>query len=168
VTGDPKRYRVVICRGPECGEQRGSAALHDCFLRRARELGLESRIELGWQACFGRCRQGPNVLVRIAPATPPRTLLATLPSGPGQNAALYNGVRPDNLHDDVGKILQSHVARGIIVRELVLRPDAFYPPVVAPAAGTSPPNQNPTITTPSTASTASTGSNDKEPGGEPK
>jgi (2Fe-2S) ferredoxin len=164
VTGAGKRYRVVVCRGPECGERRGSAVLHECFVSKARALGLEGLIEMGWQACFGRCRQGPNVLVRIAPATPPRMLLATAPTGPGQNAALYNGVK----EEDVGKILQSHVARGIIVRELVLRPDAFYPPVVAPAAGTSPPNQNPTITTPSTASTASTGSNDKEPGGEPK
>jgi (2Fe-2S) ferredoxin len=174
VTGDPKRYRVVICRGPECGEQRGSAALHDCFLRRARELGLESRLELGWQACFGRCRQGPNVLVRIAPATPPRTLLATLPSGPGQNAALYNGVRPDNLHDDVGKILQSHVARGIIVRELVLRPDAYHPPAVTPAGTSAVPEggaaqpQTATAADPATSSPPKNAPNDKEPGGEPK
>ena len=155
MTGDPKRYRVVVCRGPECGEQRGSAALHAAFLRHARELGLESRIEMGWQACFGRCRQGPNVLVRIAPTTPPKTLLATPPSGPGQNAALYNGVT----EGDVGKILQSHVARGIIVRELVLRPDAFHPPVVT-SAGTSS-GQAETVPT-------KNASNDKEPGGEPK
>jgi (2Fe-2S) ferredoxin len=149
VTGPSKRYRVVVCRGPECGEQRGSAALHDCFVRRARELGLEAQIEMGWQACFGRCRQGPNVLVRIAPATPPRTLLATPPSGPGQNAALYGAVR----EEDVAKILQSHVARGIIVRELVLRPDASVPPRIAQATPTEATSQAP---------------NDKESGGEPK
>jgi (2Fe-2S) ferredoxin len=159
VTGAPKRYRVVVCRGPECGERLGSAALHESFLRHARSLGMENQIELGWQACFGRCRQGPNVLVRLAPAAPVRTLLATAPSGPGQNAALYNGVR----EEDVGKILQSHVGRGIIVRELVLRPDAYHPPAVPPGpaepakpaieATTFPPKNAP---------------NDKEPGGEPK
>ena len=171
MTGDPKRYRVVVCRGPECGEQRGSAALYECFQRRARELGIEGRIEMGWQACFGRCRQGPNVLVRIAPTTPPRTLLATPPSGPGQNAALYNGVRPDNLHDDVGKILKSHVVRGIIVRELVLRPDAYHPPAVSSSGASSGKAAQPepaTAATPASSSPTQNAPNDKEPGGEPK
>ena len=158
----PKRYRVVVCRGPECGERRGSASLQECFLRHARALGMEGQIEMGWQACFGRCRQGPNVLVRLAPATPPRTLLATPPSGPGQNAALYNGVR----EEDVAKILQSHVGRGIIVRELVLKPDAIASP-------TSPSNQTEATqpaqpTTPTTQITSTNATNDKEPGGEPK
>ncbi len=156
MTGPPKRYRVVVCRGPECGERRGSAVLHECFLREARALGLD--IEMGWQACFGRCRQGPNVLVRIAPTAPPRTLLATPPTGPGQNAALYNGVR----EVDVAKILQSHVARGIIVRELVLKPDAGSVPT-APNAAQPTQTATPTTTPPSINAT-----NDKEPGGEPK
>ena len=118
---------------------------------------MQEQVELGWQACFGRCRQGPNVLVRIAPPQPVRTLLATPPSGPGQNAALYNGVR----EEDVVKILQSHVARGIIVRELVLKPDAVLHPAAskgAEAPGT--PSQPPTSTTNAT--------NDRESGGEPK
>jgi (2Fe-2S) ferredoxin len=164
VTGAPKRYRVVVCRGPECGERRGSATLHECFLRHARALGMDGQIEMGWQACFGRCRQGPNVLVRLAPATPSRLLLATPPSGPGQNAALYNGVR----EEDVGKILQSHVGRGIIVRELVLKPDAIVGPAVPDASGPGAlPKQ--TVPEPATQATRPTNApNDKEPGGEPK
>jgi (2Fe-2S) ferredoxin len=156
VTVGPKRYRVVVCRGPECGERLGSSALHESFLRHARALGMENQIELGWQAWFGRCRQGPNVLVRLAPAVPVRTLLATPPSGPGQNAALYNGVR----EADIGKILQSHVGQGIIVRELVLRPDAYHPPATQPEPAT-PANVATTIPT-------KNAPNDKEPGGEPK
>jgi (2Fe-2S) ferredoxin len=147
---------VVVCRGPECGERRGSAALYESFLQRARSLGLESQVEMGWQACFGRCRQGPNVMVRIAPVAPPRTLLATAPAGPGQNAALYNGVEGD----DVDKILQLHVGRGIIVRELVLRPDATLHPGApnGPASSQAAPATTPSNNAP----------NDKEPGGEPK
>jgi (2Fe-2S) ferredoxin len=150
--GSPKRYRVVVCRGPECGERRGSASLHDCFQREVKSLGLEGQVEMGWQACFGRCRQGPNVLVRLAPTAPPRLLLATAPVGPGQNAALYGAVR----EEDVAKILQSHVARGIIVRELVLKPDAIVIPRTA------------SVVEPRDESHPASTTSDKESGGEPK
>ncbi len=124
-------------------------------MRHARALGLENQIELGWQACFGRCRQGPNVLVRVAQAAPARTLLATTPSGPGQNAALYNGVHEEH----VAKILQSHVARGIILRELVLRPDAITTPPTLQVAGEREP-----VPTPVPTNTTS----NKESGGDTK
>lgn len=115
-----RKYRVVVCRGPECGERRGSAALHASFERELRLVGLAGDVELGWQSCFGRCRQGPNVLVRLAPRPEERSFLAMMPVGPGQHAYLYNGVTAS----DVPKIVESHLRRGIIVRELVLRPEA--------------------------------------------
>jgi (2Fe-2S) ferredoxin len=125
-----RRYRVVVCRGPECGERRDSASLYGEFQRELKQLGLESQVELGWQACFGRCRQGPNVLVRLAATGTARTpLLATLPAGPGSNAALYNGVR----RDDVSRILTSHVTRGIIVRDLILKPEGAATPTTSPS-----------------------------------
>jgi (2Fe-2S) ferredoxin len=117
----PRRYLVVVCRGPECGERRGSAGLHREFSHVARELGLEGQVQIGWQSCFGRCRQGPNVLVRPAPDPAASTpLLAAVPARASDGAALYNDVRAQ----DVKRILQSHVVRGIIVRDLVLRPEA--------------------------------------------
>jgi (2Fe-2S) ferredoxin len=135
--GPPRKWRIIVCRGPECGVKRGSAALATAFAAAARELGLENRIELTWQSCFGRCRQGPNVLVRLAPTAPARSLLATLPAGPGQGAALYNDVHVD----DVRRILESHVGRGIMVRELILRPDAAVVPrsTTAPGGTGAPP-----------------------------
>jgi (2Fe-2S) ferredoxin len=122
VSPPPRRiYRITICRGPECGERRGSAALTEAFRACIQEAGLREPVDvqIDHQACFGRCRQGPNVLVRLAPVEKPKTLLATAPSGPGQNAALYNGVTVG----DVGKIIESHVGKGMIVRELIRRPD---------------------------------------------
>jgi (2Fe-2S) ferredoxin len=119
----PRKYRIVVCRGPECGDKRNSAALHKELEREIAARGLGPRCELGWQSCFGRCRHGPNVLVRLAPSEHERSsflgAIATLPTG-GQNAALYNGLIPS----DVPKIIESHVVNGSIVRELVLRPDA--------------------------------------------
>lgn len=130
MTGASRRYLVIVCRGPECGERRDSAAVHAQFQREVKGLGLERVVELRWQSCFGRCRQGPNVLVRPAPeASAPQgsvrvPLLAAQPARASEGAALYNDVRLE----DVARILQSHVSRGMIVRELVLKPEAPVPP----------------------------------------
>ena len=126
---NPRRYRVTICRGPECGERRGSASLTDAFRACVQERGLGEIVQIDHQACFGRCRHGPNVLVRLAPVDKPKTLLATPTAGAGQNAALYNGVAVG----DVGKILESHVGKGMIVRELIRRPDEGSTPPPDPS-----------------------------------
>lgn len=82
--GPPPTFRIVVCRGPECGDRRGSRAIYDVLRAAIATHGLADRCELAWQSCFGRCTQGPNVLVReIIPegSTTPATM-----------TALYNGV----------------------------------------------------------------------------
>ena len=117
----PRRFKVVICRGPECGDRRGSAALHDAFKAAVAATGVEPRCELAWQSCFGRCTQGPNVLVRELvdqPAAPSLGFgLATMP-GPRGVTALYNHVDASRAE----KIVQQHVGEAQIVREFIERP----------------------------------------------
>lgn len=115
-----RRFKIVICRGPECGDRHGSAALHEVFESALGASGA-CRSELAWQSCFGRCTQGPNVLVReilssdAAPAL--GTGFATLP-GPRGATALYNRMdRQRVLH-----VVADHVMRGQIVREYIERP----------------------------------------------
>lgn len=91
-----------------------------------------TRATIEWQSCFGRCSQGPNVLVRevVEKAAIPRlgTGFATVPGARGVTA-LYNGV-------DVGKaerIVAEHVVGGRIVREYV------DPPISLPSTGEAPP-----------------------------
>lgn len=76
-----RRYRIVVCRGPDCGDRRDSASVHAAFGRALAEAGLGARCELDWQSCFGRCSQGPNVLVREVVAAPIHRGLADLPRG---------------------------------------------------------------------------------------
>lgn len=114
---DPLKYRIVVCRGPECGERRDSRSVFAAFERALGERGVADRCEMGWQSCFGRCSQGPNVLVRIAPSQGARPSLFLPPLGAGQNAALYHGVRPE----DAARIVEEHVLAGRIVRELIQR-----------------------------------------------
>jgi (2Fe-2S) ferredoxin len=115
-----RRFKIVICRGPECGDRHGSAALHDVFVSAIAACGAQEHTELVWQSCFGRCTQGPNVLIReIVPNDAPAlgSGFATLP-GPRGTTALYNRMDKQRVVHVVGE----HVMRGQIVREYVERP----------------------------------------------
>ena len=111
----------MICRGPECGDQRGSAALYEVFAAALDAQGLRERVELAWQSCFGRCTQGPNVLVREIVDSPAGAIVgsgfATLP-GPRGATALYNRVDSTS----VNRIVLEHILGGQVVRDLVERP----------------------------------------------
>lgn len=119
----PRRFKIVICRGPECGDRRGSAQLHDLFRNALEAKDARERAELVWQSCFGRCTQGPNVLVREMVGDPPTlgTGFATLP-GPRGATALYN--RMDATR--VERVVEEHVIGGQIVRELIERPGILH------------------------------------------
>jgi (2Fe-2S) ferredoxin len=120
----PRRFKIVICRGPECGDRRGSAGLYDVFRTELDAHGARERAELVWQSCFGRCTQGPNVLVREVVAEEPRSLgtgFATLP-GPRGATALYN--RMDSTR--VERVVVQHIVGGQIVREYVERPGMLH------------------------------------------
>ena len=135
-----RRYRIVVCRGPDCGDRRDSASVHAAFGRALAEAGLGARCELDWQSCFGRCSQGPNVLVREVVAAPIHRGLADLPprlgGGPRAATALYNRVAP--VH--AAEIVASHIGRGAVVRHLI------EPLAVPPAAPPRP--AEPTATAP--------------------
>jgi (2Fe-2S) ferredoxin len=115
-----RRFKIVICRGPECGDRRGSAALHEVFRSALEAHAARDRAELSWQSCFGRCTQGPNVLVRelVADTAPSLgTGFATAP-GPRGATALYN--RVDSTR--VERLVVLHIIGGQIVREYIERP----------------------------------------------
>jgi (2Fe-2S) ferredoxin len=116
-----RRFKIVICRGPECGDRHGSAALHEVFCAALAAHGAQEHTELVWQSCFGRCTQGPNVLVReilTGDAVPALgSGFATLP-GPRGITALYNRVDTKR----VAHVVAEHVMGGQIVREYIERP----------------------------------------------
>jgi (2Fe-2S) ferredoxin len=79
---------------------------------------------VSWQSCFGRCTQGPNVLVReVVPETGPQigSGFATAP-GPRGVTALYN--RMDGVR--VERVVVQHVVGGQIVREFIERPGILH------------------------------------------
>lgn len=104
-----RRFRILVCRGPECGERRGSHAIRDALVHQLARRGLTGEVDLGWQSCFGRCTQGPNVLVQELAAPRPgerQFLLATMPRGRAGRSALYNRVTPADVEEIVVQHLQ--------------------------------------------------------------
>lgn len=116
-----RRFKIVICRGPECGDRRGSSALQTLFHSALEANAARDTAEVAWQSCFGRCTQGPNVLVReivAADQTPSiGSGFATMP-GPRGATALYN--RMDGSR--VERVVVQHVVGGQIVRDFIERP----------------------------------------------
>jgi (2Fe-2S) ferredoxin len=120
-----RRFKIVICRGPECGDRRASAELHDVFQSALAAHDARARVELVWQSCFGRCTQGPNVLVRELTAAESAPALgtgfATAP-GPRGATALYNRME----RSKVERVVAQHVLGGQIVRDFVERPGILH------------------------------------------
>lgn len=60
-----KRYRMAVCKGPDCSRGGGPAVF--AALKAALEArNLQSRCELYRGGCYGLCHLGPNVIVREA------------------------------------------------------------------------------------------------------
>jgi NADH:ubiquinone oxidoreductase subunit E len=57
------RLNVVVCRGPTCGEKRGSAALTAHLQETIAARGLDDRVSVSEEICLGHCLRGPNILV---------------------------------------------------------------------------------------------------------
>ena len=114
--------------------------IRDALYASLRERGLLDQVQLGWQSCFGRCTQGPNVLVQELAAPRPgerQFLLATMPLGRAGRSALYNGVDLCDIED----IIENHILRDRLVSRLIeppARSGAGYSPSAAPTARIEP------------------------------
>lgn len=60
-----KRFQILVCDGPSCGVCHGSEALVEHIdARTSADPVLRGRVEVCNLTCFGRCDEGPNMLVR--------------------------------------------------------------------------------------------------------
>jgi (2Fe-2S) ferredoxin len=112
-----KRYKIIVCRGPECGEKRHSADVHASLARDLKSCPLDgAAVQLDWHSCFGRCTSGVNVLVREVRPGENALILSLMPtSAPG--AVLYSQVLPK----ETRRIVEEHVAKGAPVIDFTRR-----------------------------------------------
>jgi (2Fe-2S) ferredoxin len=115
-----RRFTILVCRGPDCGEKRDSASVHTAFAAAIAEATtaepLPGPVDLGWYSCFGRCRRGPNVLVREIQPNENPMLVRMMPTA-GAHAILYHGVRPD----EARQVIEEHVRNGRKLQALMER-----------------------------------------------
>jgi (2Fe-2S) ferredoxin len=108
-----KRFKVIVCKGPTCGDQRNSAALHDEFATLLQSRPPERDVVLERYSCFGRCTKGPNVLVREVKAGENTFMLNMMPNAaPG--AVIYCGVKLT----DCERIVDQHIDHDTPVEDL--------------------------------------------------
>src|SRR6185312_15524320 len=100
---------VVVCRGPVCGDKRGSAALAEHLRARVAAEGLSARVAVSEEICLGHCLRGPNVLV--CDADDPDGLLSP-------RAVLYNRMTVA----DLDRVVDRHLKGGLAVRALTNLP----------------------------------------------
>ena len=103
---DGRRLTVVVCRGPTCGERRGSGALAERLAETIRARGLEDRVHLVDEYCLGHCLRGPNILVQEEGVAEPF------------GGVLYNRMTSDELD----RVIEKHLVGGMAVRVLMNRP----------------------------------------------
>jgi (2Fe-2S) ferredoxin len=103
------RVNVVVCRGPTCGDKRGSAALTAHLEATVAARGLGDRVSVSEEICLGHCLRGPNILV--GDADDPDGLVSP-------RAVLYNRMTVA----DLDRVVERHLVGGIAVRALTNLP----------------------------------------------
>jgi (2Fe-2S) ferredoxin len=113
----PKKYTILVCRGPECGDKRHSADVHAAFKRELAATPLGgNEVTLDLYSCFGKCQRGVNVLVREMLPTDNAMMIRLMPTAGGR-ASLYHRVLPS----EARRIIEEHVARGTPLVEMTQR-----------------------------------------------
>lgn len=112
-----RKYIILVCRGPECGDKRHSIDVSEAFQRELTQCPLAgNEVMLDRYSCFGKCQRGVNVLVREVLPTDNPMMLRLMPTAGGR-ATLYHRVEPA----DARRILEEHIARGEPLIELTKR-----------------------------------------------
>lgn len=112
----PRRFTVIVCRGPTCGDDRGSGALFARLEETVAQRGLQEQVTLLQETCFGHCLRGPNILVCDSDDLQGRPLYGMGPQAP--SAVLYNRMTLPDLE----RVIDRHLVGGMVVRPFLNRP----------------------------------------------
>lgn len=113
----PRKYTILVCRGPECGDKRHSIDVFEAFKRELSRCPLDgNEVMLDRYSCFGKCQRGVNVLVREVLPTDNPMMLRLMPTAGGR-ATLYHRVDPS----EARRVLEEHIGRGRPLTEFTQR-----------------------------------------------
>lgn len=119
-----KKYRLAVCKGPNC-RRGGADAVFAAFKERVAKAGLSARCTVYRGGCYGLCHLGPNVVVR-EDAGHPRDpfsredyqLLGT------PDEAYYGAMSVEK----VDRVVAEHIGQDRPVEEYIAKPEEGPPP----------------------------------------
>ncbi len=113
----PKKYQILVCKGPECGDKRHAGDVHAAIAVELKSCPLNgNEVVLERYSCFGKCQKGPNVLVREMKPNENLRMILLMPTA-GAGAYLYHLVKPE----EARQIVLEHIANGRPLLELTRR-----------------------------------------------
>jgi (2Fe-2S) ferredoxin len=116
-----RRFTVMVCRGPTCGDARNSAVLTARLRETVIARGLDEQITVLEETCFGHCLRGPNILVYGTDDTGGARIYG--PGAGAPSAVLYNRMTVADLE----RVVDRHLVGGMVVRPFLNRPPAKDP-----------------------------------------
>jgi (2Fe-2S) ferredoxin len=111
-----RRFTVIVCRGPTCGEARNSGALYARLGETIAARNLGDQITVSQETCFGHCLRGPNILVCDTDELKGGPIYGPGPATP--SAVLYNRMTLR----DLDRVIDRHLVGGMVVRPFLNRP----------------------------------------------
>ena len=115
MSAESKRFQILVCDGPSCGVCHGSEALVEHIEARvAGSERLRGRVDVAILTCFGRCDEGPNMMVRELAAGEDGTVEPDFERLLGVRG-LYLGMNPGK----IDRMLDEHCTSGQPIDEWV-------------------------------------------------
>jgi (2Fe-2S) ferredoxin len=113
-----KKYRLAVCKGPDC-RRGGSEAVYQDARKQVAEQGLAERCQVARGGCYGLCHLGPNVVVREDTGRPKDPFSPEDYQLMGWEGEVhYGSMTPERLH----RVLEEHVGEDRPVEDLRASP----------------------------------------------
>ena len=118
-----KKYRLAVCKGPEC-RAGGSDQIFSLCRQLIMQAGNSVGCEIYRGGCYGLCDRGPNAVIREDRGLPKD------PLGPEnfqlmgwEGEHLYNHLTEQKIH----RIVEEHIGKDRVAKDLLRVPEEAVP-----------------------------------------
>src|SRR5713101_3743905 len=114
-----KKYRLAICKGPEC-RAGGADQLFSLCRQRIMQAGKSARCEVYRAGCYGLCHLGPNAVIREDRGLPKDPLAPENFQLMGWDGEYHYGELTEL---KILRILAEHIGKDRVAKDLLCVPE---------------------------------------------